>query len=141
GGVGDPASRGITPTGLPDRRSAIGVGDAGAAETGERDGKVDRVGSGIAGSRVCGWDGRLGNRTGPVTARTAMAKWTTRPTACAAILFVAGCGFLRRPDPPIDRSRDARILSEVRGRLESEPALDADRVRVEVEGAIVRLYG
>src|SRR5690606_24997912 len=32
-------------------------------------------------------------------------------------------------------------LSEVRGRLESEPALDADRVRVEVDGAIVRLYG
>jgi osmotically-inducible protein OsmY len=49
--------------------------------------------------------------------------------------------MLRRPEPVIDRTEDPRILREVEERLRTEPSVDAARVRVEVDGAIVILYG
>lgn len=55
-------------------------------------------------------------------------------------LIVAACG-LRRPLPPVDRSQDERIRTEVVGRLAAEPALQARPIRVEVEGAMVLLHG
>jgi osmotically-inducible protein OsmY len=63
-----------------------------------------------------------------------------------ALLFVAvtavlaGCG-LRRGDPPIDRSRDAAIREAVQARLAAEPALDAERLRAEVDGGVGLLHG
>jgi len=62
------------------------------------------------------------------------------------VLFLAlplcgGCGMLRRPLPPVDRSQDARIRSEIVARLSAEPALGADSIRVEVDGRTVSLYG
>jgi osmotically-inducible protein OsmY len=49
--------------------------------------------------------------------------------------------MLRRPEPIIDRTEDPRIQRDVESRLAAEPALDASRIRVEVDGAIVVLYG
>jgi hypothetical protein len=60
---------------------------------------------------------------------------------CLAVACVSGCSSLRRPAPPIDRSEDPRILAEVQSRLADEPSLDATRLRVEVDGRIVILYG
>lgn len=57
------------------------------------------------------------------------------------LAVTGGCGFLRRPETPIDRTSDARILSEVAGRINGEPDLAARGIRIEVDGAIVRLYG
>lgn len=63
----------------------------------------------------------------------------------AAALLLApplgACGLLSRPALPVDRTQDARITREVVARLEAEPAIDADRVRVEVDGARVVLRG
>lgn len=88
--------------------------------------------------------GRVGGLCGMATMRVAprapATGWAIRALSVALIL-VTGCASLRRPDPPIDRSQDSRILSEVRARLESEPGVDASRIRVEVNGAIVLLYG
>ncbi len=75
-----------------------------------------------------------------VTRPVPAARWVVR-AASVILLLTAGCASIRRPDPPVDRSQDGRILSEVRARLESEPGVDASRVRVEVDGAIVLLYG
>jgi hypothetical protein len=63
------------------------------------------------------------------------------PIGLVLIFLFGGCGALRRPDPPIDRSSDPRILREVEQRLATEPALDAARIRVEVDGGVVVLYG
>jgi hypothetical protein len=55
--------------------------------------------------------------------------------------LLTGCAALRRPDPPVDRSEDPRILEEVEERIAAEPSLDVERIRVEVDGRIVLLYG
>jgi hypothetical protein len=55
-------------------------------------------------------------------------------------LACGGCG-LRRPPPPIDRSQDTRIQSEVMARLAAEPSLQAEAIRVETEGGMVMLHG
>jgi hypothetical protein len=61
---------------------------------------------------------------------------------CLLILLVSGgCALIRRPLPPVDRTQDPRILQEVQARLASEPSLDLGRIRVEVDAAIVLLYG
>lgn len=52
-----------------------------------------------------------------------------------------GCAALRRPEPPVDRSQDARILREVEQRLVREPSIEAGTVRVDVDGALVILHG
>jgi hypothetical protein len=57
------------------------------------------------------------------------------------IAFSTGCGFLARGEPPVDRSQDPRIRAEVERRMASEPGIDAAAIRVEVDGAIVVLYG
>jgi hypothetical protein len=56
-------------------------------------------------------------------------------------LSAAGCSFLRRPDPPLDRSQDPRIGQEVRARLAAEPSLAAGSIRVEVDAGVVLLHG
>lgn len=56
-------------------------------------------------------------------------------------LALSGCSIIRRGPPPVDRSRDAAILSAVQTRLAAEPELNADLLRVEVDGGIVILYG
>lgn len=61
--------------------------------------------------------------------------------ALVLTLCLGGCSFLRRPDEPVDRSRDSWILTSVRDRLDAEPVLAPRDIRVEVDGAIVRLYG
>jgi hypothetical protein len=55
--------------------------------------------------------------------------------------FISGCAFLRRPDPPIDRSQDPRIQQEVVARLTAEPSIDVSTIRVAVDGAVVVLHG
>lgn len=59
---------------------------------------------------------------------------------CALILTATACSALRRAEPPVDRSQDARITSEVQSRIAREPAI-GETVRVEVDGAIVILHG
>ena len=62
--------------------------------------------------------------------------------ACSlAAALGAGCAALRRPDPPVDRSEDPRILQSVEERIAREPSLDEGRIRVQVDGRIVLLYG
>jgi hypothetical protein len=63
------------------------------------------------------------------------------PNWLVLLLLLSGCGGLRRSEPPIDRSADPRILREVQQRLAAEPAVDATRIRAEVDGGIVVLYG
>lgn len=58
-----------------------------------------------------------------------------------ALALLAGCGLLRRPSTPVDRSQDARIRAEVEARLAQEPALEAHTLRVEVDGRRVLLHG
>jgi osmotically-inducible protein OsmY len=41
----------------------------------------------------------------------------------------------------VDRSQDDRILSEVTSRIHAEPELSTRDIRIEVDAAIVRLYG
>ena len=62
---------------------------------------------------------------------------------CAVLLVLpaAGCGFLGRSSPPVDRSQDERIRQEVSARLAAEPSLDATNLRVEVDGGVVLLHG
>lgn len=55
-------------------------------------------------------------------------------------LLAAACG-LRQPPPPVDRSQDDRIRSEVAARIGEEPSLDGGSIRVVVEGAMVMLHG
>jgi osmotically-inducible protein OsmY len=54
--------------------------------------------------------------------------------------LLAGCG-IQRPEAVLDRSRDSEIMREVQTRLAAEPALEATRIRVEVNGGMVILYG
>lgn len=61
--------------------------------------------------------------------------------AAALILLLPGCAALRRPEPPVDRSEDARILRDVEARLEREPSIELGTVRVEVDGRVVLLHG
>ena len=56
------------------------------------------------------------------------------------LALLAGCG-IQRSAAVIDRSRDPEILRQVQTRLAAEPALDAARIRVEVNGGMVLLYG
>jgi hypothetical protein len=68
----------------------------------------------------------------------------TSAALCAALILsitASGCALLRRPEPPVDRSQDPRILREVTARIAAEPVLDLARIRVEVDGAMVVLYG
>jgi hypothetical protein len=58
-----------------------------------------------------------------------------------AALVIGGCGLIRRPEPPVDRTQDPRIRQEVIARLTSEPSLDIRTLRVEVDGAVVVLHG
>ena len=55
--------------------------------------------------------------------------------------FIGGACGLRRPPVPIDRSQDARIRGEVMARLAAEPSLQAESIRVDVEGGMVMLHG
>jgi hypothetical protein len=57
------------------------------------------------------------------------------------LAFLSGCSLLRRPEPPVDRSHDPRIHQEVEARLAQEPAIAGAGIRVEVDAAIVVLYG
>lgn len=57
------------------------------------------------------------------------------------IALVAGCSTFRRPGPVVDRSEDARIVSDVQARIAEEPALNARQIRVDVDGRVVTLYG
>lgn len=57
------------------------------------------------------------------------------------VLLPGGCGLIGRSGPPVDRSQDPRILQEVEARLLREPSLDADLIRVEVDGGVVMLHG
>jgi hypothetical protein len=41
----------------------------------------------------------------------------------------------------VDRSQDARIQAEVEMRMAAEPGIDAAAIRVDVDGAIVLLFG
>jgi osmotically-inducible protein OsmY len=41
----------------------------------------------------------------------------------------------------VDRTADPRIRQEVEMRLAAEPGIDANVIRVEVDGGVVRLYG
>lgn len=56
-------------------------------------------------------------------------------------LLAAGCGLVGRSAPPVDRTQDPRIRQEVEARLLREPVLDAELIRVEVEGGVVMLHG
>ena len=56
-------------------------------------------------------------------------------------LGLGGCGLVGRSAPPVDRSQDARIAQEVRGRLAGEPSIDAGNIRVDVDGGVVMLHG
>jgi hypothetical protein len=72
----------------------------------------------------------------------ARARRLTRAGLGALLLLLgSGCAALRRPDPPIDRSEDPRIRREIEARLAAEPAIEAARIRVEVDGRIVVLHG
>lgn len=53
----------------------------------------------------------------------------------------AGCSWLRRPGPAVDRSADPAILAELEDRIASEPSLEPDRIRVTVDGGVVVLHG
>jgi BON domain len=55
--------------------------------------------------------------------------------------WVVGCSSLRRPPPEVDRSGDASILANVRSRLDAEPTIGLQNLRVEVDGGVVMLYG
>ena len=65
-----------------------------------------------------------------------------RTLVVVVMLSIAGgaCG-LRRAPVPIDRSQDARIHSDGAARLAAEPSLQAEAIRVEVEGGMVLLRG
>jgi hypothetical protein len=78
--------------------------------------------------------GRVGRRRrGGATGRLAL---------CLALLAGAGgCAGRRVPVEAVNPTLDGRIAVEVRQRLEREPSVDAARVRVEAEGARVRLFG
>lgn len=70
---------------------------------------------------------------------------TTMRAIGAALLLawgLAGCGVLRREGiPPVVPAEVERIEREVEARLAAEPAIDAERVRVELLGRTVALYG
>lgn len=80
---------------------------------------------------------------GPFMTRRIRKKSGVRLLALTGLLALAthGCASLRRPLPPVDRSQDERIRADVEQRLLAEPDLDADGLRVEVDGGIVRLHG
>ncbi|HEX8906828.1 MAG TPA: BON domain-containing protein [Longimicrobiaceae bacterium] len=72
----------------------------------------------------------------------------TRCAACAvAVLAMGGCGLLNRK-PKVSPAEiaarageDARIQREVEARLSAEPSIGAGRVRAEVRGGEVSLFG
>jgi hypothetical protein len=70
-----------------------------------------------------------------------LRRLTNLAVTVALLLLGAGCAMLRRPDLPIDRTDDPRILREVEVRLAQEPAIDAGLIRVEVNGRVVILHG
>lgn len=64
-----------------------------------------------------------------------------KPAFLLLLAAASGCGLLRRPDVPVDRSQDPRIQQEVEARLANEPSLASGRIRVEAQGGDVLLHG
>ena len=64
-----------------------------------------------------------------------------RTMLIGAIAVLGGCSMFQRAEPVVDRSRDSAILRAVQEALASEPSIEATRIRVEVDAAIVMLYG
>jgi hypothetical protein len=56
-------------------------------------------------------------------------------------LAISGCGLRRPPPAPANPALDARIRSEVAARLAAEPSIGAGKIRVDVKGGTVLLYG
>lgn len=56
-------------------------------------------------------------------------------------LAMAGCALGRSASPPANPALDGRIRSEVTARLAAEPSIGAGKVRVDVMGGTVLLYG
>jgi osmotically-inducible protein OsmY len=54
---------------------------------------------------------------------------------------MAGCGPRRVPIASVNPALDGRIRSEVAARLAAEPSIGAGKVRVDVRGGTVILYG
>ena len=73
--------------------------------------------------------------------RPSFARLRALLLAALLTLPAAGCGFLRRPEVPLDLSQDERIRQEVAARLAGEPSLAAHNIRVEVTGGVVLLHG
>lgn len=62
--------------------------------------------------------------------------------ACLALLSATtGCSSLRRAEPAVDLSNDVQIREEVQARVDAEPILGPGKIRVEVNGGAVLLYG
>lgn len=68
---------------------------------------------------------------------------SARACSVLALCFLSACGLLgkRAPAVPVDPVEDLRIRREVEARLAAEPSLGAGRLRVEVTGRTVSLYG
>jgi hypothetical protein len=56
-------------------------------------------------------------------------------------LAMAGCGLRRAAAVPANPALDGRIRSEVAARLAAEPSIGAGKIRVDVRGGAVLLYG
>lgn len=80
--------------------------------------------------------GRSSNR-----AQTALHRQLLLGILVLIQLSLVGCVSIRRPRPPLDRSRDPAIVSELQARLAAEPALGASSFRVEAHGGAVHLHG
>lgn len=70
-----------------------------------------------------------------------------RAVMAAGSIGVAGCGLLNRKpkDTPAEiaarAAQDARITREIEARLAAEPSIGPGRVRVQVDGGEVGLFG
>lgn len=65
-----------------------------------------------------------------------------RAGALLLLAALPACGVLRRDPPPEVAPAEAlRIEREVQARLAAEPSIGAGRVRVEMRGRTVALYG
>jgi len=68
-------------------------------------------------------------------------RFPTQVAGLLCALSLGGCGLIGRSAPPVDRTEDPRILRDVEARLLREPALDAELIRVAVNGRVVELHG